>query len=62
VTSQQQSSGAETARAIRAVLTTYDGQPALRRVAARIRALLQSELYRREREIYAAWIDLGGEA
>ena len=59
---QQHRGGAETARAIRAFLATYDGCDASdRQIAMRIRARLHSELYRREREQYPEWIDLGGE-
>ena len=60
---QQVRSGAETAQAIRAFLSTYDASDASdREIATRIRARLHSELYRREREQYPEWIDHGGEA
>ena len=60
---QQRRSGAETAQAIRAFLSTYEASDASdRQIAARIRARLHSELYRRERELYPEWIDHGGES
>lgn len=63
MTEQGHRSGVETARAIRAFLSTYDAHDAHDRQAAlRIRARLHSELYRRERERYLEWVDLGGEA
>jgi hypothetical protein len=50
------------AQAIRAFLATYDGRDASdRQIALRIRERLHSELYRREREHYPEWVDLGGE-
>ena len=59
---QPRRSGAETAQAIRAFLSTYDARDVSdREVAARIRMRLHSELYRREREQYPEWVDLGGE-
>ena len=59
----EQHRGAETARAIRAFLATYDASDASdRQVATRIRERLHSELYRREREQYTEWVDLGGES
>jgi predicted component of type VI protein secretion system len=59
---QRHRDGAETARAIRAFLATYDGRVTTWQVAMRIRERLHSELYRREREHYPEWIDHGGEA
>ena len=60
---QQSRSGVETARAIRAFLSTYEASDASdRQIALRIRERLHSELYRREREQYLEWIDHGGEA
>ena len=54
--------GTEAARVFRAFLATYDASDASdRQVATRIRERLHSELYRRERERYPEWIDLGGE-
>ena len=59
---QPHRSGAETAQAIRAFLSTYDASDASdRQVAMQIRGRLHRELYRREREQYPEWIDLGGE-
>jgi len=57
-----QRTGEEAARTIRAFLATYDARDASdRQVALRIRERLNSELYRRERELYPEYIDLGGE-
>lgn len=54
--------GEETARSIRAFLSTYNARQGRdREIARRIRAQLYRELYRREREYYAEWIDYGGE-
>ena len=54
--------GAETARAIRAFLATYDrGDASDQEVVFRIRERVHSENYRRERKHYPEWIDLGGE-
>ena len=59
---EQHRAGLETAQAIRAFLSTYDASDASdRQVAMRIRGRLHSEQYRREREQYPDWIDLGGE-
>lgn len=58
---QSYRSGEEVARTIRAFLATYDGSASDRQIASRIRERLHSEMYRREREHYAAWIDHGGE-
>jgi len=58
---ERQREGAETAQAIRAFLTTYAGRDACRQVLLWIRARLHSELYRREREHFAEWVDHGGE-
>ena len=59
---QSHRSGAETAQAIRAFLSTYDASDASdRQVAMRIRERLLSEQYRRERELYPEWVDHGGE-
>lgn len=57
---QRRRDGAETARAIRAFLATYDGRVSTWQVAMRIRQRLHSDLYRRERE-YPEWVDYGGE-
>jgi len=54
---------ADTVRVIRSFVASYDRNDADdRAIAVRIRQVLHSELYRREREIYAEWVDLGGEA
>ena len=54
--------GAETARAIRVFLATYDRRDASdQEIVFRIRARVHSKLYRYEREQCAEWIDLGGE-
>ena len=54
---------AETVRAIRTFIETCDGRdPADRQVALLIRIKLQREIYRREREIYPEFVDVGGEA
>jgi hypothetical protein len=60
---QQHRGGAETtARMIRSFLASYDARDASdRQIAYRIRERVHSELYRRVREQYPAWIDLGGE-
>ena len=59
---RDQARGLETAHAIRTFIAAYDARDATdREIAAHIRQLLHSELYRREREIYPEWIDLGGE-
>jgi hypothetical protein len=58
----EQRSGAETAQAIRAFLATHDGRVATWQVVMQIRERLHSELYRREREVYPEFVDLGGEA
>lgn len=58
----QQFRGSEAARNIRDFLASYDAlDPSDREVAARIRERLQREIYRREREIYPEFVDLGGE-
>ena len=60
---RDQTRGSETAQAIRSFIAGYDGRDESdREVAALIRRRLHGELYRREREIYPEWIDLGGEA
>ncbi len=57
------SAAANTVRAIRDFVASYDRYDADdRAIAVRIRQVLHSELYRREREIYPEWVDLGGEA
>jgi hypothetical protein len=44
-------------------IDTYDRtDPTDRWIAKRLSELLHGELYRREREIYPQWVDLGGEA
>ena len=59
---QQHCGGAKTAQAIRAFLSAYEARGASdRQIAFRIRELLHSEIYRRERKRYPEWIDLGGE-
>ena len=59
----QSRGGVETARAIRAFLSTYEASDASdRQIALRIRERLHSELYRREREQYPEYVDLGGES
>jgi hypothetical protein len=56
-------SATDGAKAIREFIAVYDRtDPEDRRIAARIGGMLQSELYRREREEYPEWIDIGGEA
>lgn len=63
MTSVARESAAQTAQVIRDFIAIYDRHdPDDRAVAAHIRARLQRELYRREREQYAEWIDHGGEA
>lgn len=60
---QQHRGGAETAQAIRTFLATYDASDLSdRQIAMRIRERLLSEQYRRERDRYPEWIDLGGES
>lgn len=55
--------GADAARVIRTFIETYDGRdPDDRHVAQRIRIRLQREIYRREREFYSEFVDIGGEA
>jgi hypothetical protein len=55
--------GSKMGDAIRSFIATYDACDASdREIATRIRCRLLSELYRREREAYPEWIDLGGEA
>ena len=47
---------------VRDFIATYDpSDPIDRRIATRLRERLHAALYRRERERYAAWIDVGGE-
>ena len=59
---QSHRDGAQTAQAIRVFLSTYDASDVSdRQIAMRIRERLHRELYRRERELYPQWIDLGGE-
>ena len=59
---QERHDASETARMIRSFIATYDARDASdRQVAMRIRERLHSELYRRERELYPQWVDLGGE-
>jgi hypothetical protein len=51
-----------TARTIRDFLASHDAiDPTDREAVFRIRARAYGEQYRRERKIYAAWIDFGGE-
>ena len=58
-----QRGGTEAVRVIRTFLETYDGRdPADRQAAQRIKVRLLREIYRREREIYPEFVDLGGEA
>lgn len=58
-----QSRGKEIVQVINAFLATYDKRSASdRQISFRIRERLQGELYRREREQFPEWIDLGGEA
>ncbi len=58
----EQRDAAETAQAIRDFIAVYDrSDPEDRAIAAQVRDLLQRELYRREREHYAEWVDVGGE-
>lgn len=53
---------ASSARTIRAYLASHDAiDPADREAVFRIRARGYREQYRRERKLYAEWIDLGGE-
>jgi len=48
---------------IRAFIAAYDAHdPSDRQIAVRIREVLHKEIYRRERDRYAEWVDLGGEA
>ena len=55
--------GSETVRIIRAFIASYDVRDASdREVALRIRERLHRELYRREREHYSEFVDVGGEA
>jgi hypothetical protein len=50
------------AQAIRDFIAIYDrNDPEDRVIAVRIHDRLQCEVYRREREHYAEWIDHGGE-
>lgn len=59
---QQAHDPSDAAQAIRDFIAVYDRRdPEDRAIATHIRDLLQRELYRREREHYAAWIDVGGE-
>ena len=59
---RDQMRGSETAAAIRSFITAYDAHDASdREIASHILQRLHSELYRRERESYPEWIDLGGE-
>lgn len=53
--------GLETVRAIRSFIAAYDARND-RQIALRIRERLHGEQYRRERERYPEWIDVGGEA
>jgi hypothetical protein len=53
---------ADAAQMIRDFIAVYDRHdPDDRAIAAHVRVLLQRELYRREREHYPEWIDVGGE-
>lgn len=55
--------GSESARTIRAFISSYDERDASdREVAFRIRERLHREQYRRERVLYPEFVDLGGEA
>jgi len=55
-------SGSQTAQAIRVFLATHDSRDASdRAIVFRIRERLHGEIYRRERDLYPEWIDLGGE-
>lgn len=48
---------------VRDFIATYDRHdPVDRWIAARLTERLHGELYRRERERYPEWIDVGGEA
>jgi len=50
-------------RVIRSFISTFDRNDVENRlIAVRIRMRLYSELYRREREYYPEWVDVGGEA
>lgn len=51
-----------TAQALRAFLAAYGRRSVARQGVSRIREALRSEIYRRERDQYPEWIDLGGEA
>ena len=63
MTEQQGSVGSEAAQSIRAFLASHDARdPADREAVYRIRARVHGELYRREREHYPEYVDLGGEA
>jgi len=54
--------GGITPQLIRDFIATYDrSDPTDRWIAARLSERLHGELYRRERDRYPAWIDVGGE-
>lgn len=54
--------GSNTARTVRAYLALHEPRdPVDREAVFRIRARSYRERYRRERKLYAEWIDLGGE-
>ena len=47
---------------VREFIATYDARdPADRLIRHRLLARLHGELYRREREHYSEWVDVGGE-
>ncbi len=51
-----------TPQVVQAFIDSYDHtDPTDRQIAKRLSEHLHGELYRRERETYPQWIDLGGE-
>jgi hypothetical protein len=63
VTEAQEIAALATVQEIRDFIAVYDPSDAFdRQYAAQIRQRLNSELYRRERDRYPEWIDLGGES
>jgi hypothetical protein len=63
VTEQEHRGGSKMAQAIRSFLSMHDAwDTSDRQIAARIRERVHAEVYRREREHYPEYVDLGGEA
>lgn len=62
MTEQQDTAPLASAQMLRSFRAVCGGRSFERQVAVRIREALRSEIYRRERDQYPEWIDLGGEA